>query len=1004
MRMRIPFIVACLFLVSLPVMVFGQAGSGQIQGDVLDPEGAAIPNVTLTIKHVETAAERSMKSDESGRFSAPFMPVGTYEIKAEAAGMAPLTRSGLILTVGQTLQVTLNLMPAGVQAEVTVIGEAPMVLTSQTDVANTFNNVAIQNLPVNGRRWENFVLLTPGVTNDGNVGLVSFHGIAGVFNNTMIDGADNNQAFFSEERGRTRIAYPVSQETIREFQVKSSNFSAEFGRAAGGIVNAVSKSGTNEFHGSAFYYLRDKSFLARDPFARAQGIAKPPERRHQFGGSVGGPISRDKVFFFVSYDQQNRNFPVTVLPTTGDAFYTGSTAPADATAAAVTFLRSQTGLFPRKANQYLPFGKLDWQINDRHSFSSSINLLNFKSPNGVQTPAVVAVPVSSNGRDGVKSETNINRLTSLLSPSIVNEFRVQYSRDFEFQEPNGPGPSVTISNAGGNFQYGMPNFLPRPAYPNEKRWQAADDFSFLRGAHDVKVGVDINRIKDIYTNIFQGGGVYAYTSLTAFSQDFARVDTGTNTRKHYSSFNQTFDLADPQGRHDLSSVDYNFYVQDSYRITGTLTFNFGVRYEYQKIPQPTRSNPAFPQTAELTSDKNNWGPRLGIAWQPVNRTIFRAGYGLSYARTEHSTIANFLINNGVTQQTFSFNPANNLAASPTFPDVFASPPAATGTSALNLASSDFVNPEVHQASAELDHQIGKDFNVSGRYLMARGTHLPFSRDANIAPATQTRTYNVLDAAGAVERTITVPFYNTRLNPAFGVLQTYETGVSSWYHAMVLQANKRMSHGIQFMANFTWAHATDDGQSSYTFLPSAAGGVLDPYDRHSDYGNSFLDQRKRFVFNGLWQPGFRPASFAGRALASGWKFGGIVTLADGFPVTGTVQLANLAGGLGTGLNASGFTNNRFPGIGRSAYLRPGLSNVDMRVSREFAFLESQSIEVLVEAFNIFNRVNYATVNTTQYILTGTNLSPNPLFLRPTAALSYPAVGNPRQMQVALRYRF
>jgi hypothetical protein len=313
-----------------------------------------------------------------------------------------------------------------------------------------------------------------------------------------------------------------------------------------------------------------------------------------------------------------------------------------------------------------------------------------------------------------------------------------------------------------------------------------------------------------------------------------------------------------------------------------------------------------------------------------------------------------------------------------------------------------VNPEVHQGSLELEHQIGNDFNVSGRYIMSRGTHLPYTRDANIAPSTQTRTYNVLDANGAVERTITVPFYNARLNPAFGQLLTYETGVSSWYHAMVVQASKRFSRGLQFTGNFTWSHATDDGQLTYTFLPGNA--VLDPYDRASDYGNSSLDQRKRFVFNGVWQPGFRPAGLLARILASGWKFSGITTLADGFSQTGTVQLTNLAGGLGTGLNASNNTSNRFPGIGRNVFVRPGLANVDLRVAREIRFTESESAEVLVEGFNIFNRVNYATVNATQYTLSGTNLVPNPQFLRPLSALSYPSVGNPRQLQVALRLNF
>lgn len=990
----------CLLVLLLPIAGLAQAGNGQIQGVCRDPEGAAIPGVMVTIRQIETGTERVLKTDETGRFSAPFLSVGTYSIQAEFAGMTPLSRTGLVLTVGATLDINLDMIPRGLQQEVTVVTEAPFLLTSQTEVSSTINSVAIQNLPVNGRRWENFVLLTPGVTNDGTFGLVSFHGIAGVFNNIMVDGADNNQAFFADERGRNRIAYAISQESIREFQVNTSNFAAEYGRAAGGIVNAVTRSGTNEVHGSVFYYLRDKSFLALDPFARAQNIAKPLERRHQFGGSIGGPISRDRVFFFGSYDQQNRNFPATVLPNAGENFYTGSTAPADATKQAVDYLRSLTGVFPRKANQNLGYGKVDWQINDDHRFTTSLNILDFRSPNGVQTASVIAIPVSSNGRDAVKTETSINTLTSVLSPSAVNEVRFQYSRDFEFQQPNGTGPSTTISNAGGSFQYGMPNFLPRPAYPNEKRFQFVDDFSYLQGLHDLKFGLDINRISDLFINIFQGGGVYAYTSLSNFALDYAGVDTGATTRKHYNSFTQSFDVTDPQGKNQFSSADYNFYAQDTFRAAPNLTFNLGLRYEYQQIPQPKRSNPLLALTGRLHQDKNNFGPRIGVAWQMAPRTIFRLGYGLSYGRTEHSTISNFFVNNGVTQLVFQQFPAT--ANSPAFPNVLVSTPAGTGGITVNLAGPDFVNPAVHQASMEIESQLGSDFNVSARYMMARGTHLPYTRDANIGPATQTRTYNLLDTAGAVQRTITVPFYNARINPAFGPLLTYETGVNSSYHGLVLQADRRFNRGFQLLTSFTWSHAMDDGQSSFTFLPGNT--VLDPYNRKDDHGNSPTDQRRRFVFSGVWQPRIQSSGLARRALLSGWKFAGIATLSDGFPQTGTVQLSTLAGGLGTGLNAANNTNNRFPGMGRNTFVRPGLSNVDLRVAREFRFGESNAIEFLVEGFNIFNRVNYANVNATQYILQGTNLAPNASFLRPLSALSYPAIGNPRQLQLAARLSF
>jgi len=976
-----------------------QVGSGQFHGVCLDAEGAAIPGATVVIKHLDTGIERVLETDRAGRFSAPFLAVGPYEIRAESSGMQPLKLSNLVLSVGAAQEVMLKMSLAGVQNEVTVLGEVP--LTTQTEISKILDSVAIQNLPINGRRWENFGLLTPGVTNDGANGLVAFHGIAGIFNNTMVDGADNNQAFFSEERGRGHIAYPISQETVREFQVNSSNYSAEFGRAAGGIVNAVTHSGSEQFHGSAFDYLRDKSFIALDPFARAANQDKPPERRHQFGASVGGPLVRKNVFFFASYDQQDRNFPVTVLPVGGDQFYAGSTAPAAATQQAVNFLRSQTGVFPRKANQNLGYGKVDWQINQDHRWTSSLNVLNFRSPNGIQTASVVSAPVSSNGRDAVKNETSINTLTSALSPSQVNELRFQYSRDFELQTPNGLGPWVIVSNAGGSMQYGRPPFLPRPAYPNEKRFQFMDNFSFLRGAHDFKVGADINVIRDMLVSVPGSGGSYSYSSLTAFAQDFAALNTGTSSGKHYDQFTQTFDSTDPEGRNRFHTTDYNFYVQDRYTVSPKLTVNMGLRYEYQQIEQPKTSNPLLPQTAHLNEDKLNFGPRLGIAWQPANRMMLRAGYGLSFGRTQNSTLSNFYVNNGTRQ--WIYQQFATFPGAPTFPNVFAGPPSAgVAPITVNLAAPDFVNPAVHQSTLELERYISSNLTVSAVYLMSRGTHLPSTRDTNLSPAATTRSYNVLNSAGGIQGTVSVPFYTTRVNPLLGQLLTYETGVNSWYHALILQASKRYGHDIQLMTSFTWSHSTDDGQSSYNFLPGNV--VLDPFNRHADYGNTNFDQRKRFVFSGVWQPTVRAGDWTAGPLFTDWKFSGIVTLADGFPVTGLVESPILPGALGAGLNGSNNTSNRFPGIGRNAFSGPGLSNVDLRIAREIRVTESGHIEILAEAFNFFNRVNYGDVNTTQYLLQGSNLVPNPSFLKPQSALSYPANGSPRQFQFALRFVF
>ena len=290
--------------------------------------------------------------------------------------------------MGATTTVDVALRPATVSEEVTVTAEAPLIDTARTDVSSVVSETAIQNLPINGRRWENFVLLSPGVTNDGNFGLVSYRGISGLYNNNTVDGVDNNQAFFSEARGRTRASYTISQAAIREFQVGVSNFSAEFGRAAGGTVNAVTKSGTNEFHGEAFYFLRDDAFQAREPFY-PKTAPKPEERRHQFGLSMGGPLKKDKAFFFFNYDEQRRNFPYFVnfverdLPRPG-LHRSGLRGHAH-------FFQQETLTpVPREGNNRIFLGKVDVALNSKHTLSLQYNCHRWDAPNGVRTPALNA--------------------------------------------------------------------------------------------------------------------------------------------------------------------------------------------------------------------------------------------------------------------------------------------------------------------------------------------------------------------------------------------------------------------------------------------------------------------------------------------------------------------------------------------------------------------------------------------------------------------------------------
>ncbi len=282
---------------------------GAISGVVEDPNGAIVRGATVSIRNEGTNLERTGTTDDEGRFRVVQLPPGNYTVTVNVPGFANFSQQNVVVEVGQVTPLDINLAVQGTTETVQVSAEAPVINVDQQDFSTNVNQTSINELPINGRRASNFVLLTPGAVPDGDFGLVSFRGISGLLNNSTVDGGNNNNAFFAEEAGRTRISSSISQAAVREFQVNTSNYSAEYGRAAGGVVNTVTKSGTNEFHGQLFYYNRDNSLGARNPRGFQTVLVnnvpnivalKPEDVRHQFGGAVGGPIVQDKLFFFFS--------------------------------------------------------------------------------------------------------------------------------------------------------------------------------------------------------------------------------------------------------------------------------------------------------------------------------------------------------------------------------------------------------------------------------------------------------------------------------------------------------------------------------------------------------------------------------------------------------------------------------------------------------------------------------------------------------------------------------
>ena len=877
-----------------PDIAFSQNATATLSGTVVDETGGVVPDVEIVAVNRATQVQRQTRSSPQGVFSLPLLPPGAYTVTARRDGFAPLEVPELVLNVNDQVSIHLQLKVSAVGESVAVTATPPRVETSPA-VALVIDQQLVQNLPVSGRRWEDFILLTPGVNADGGFGLVGYRGVSGIYNNNMVDGADNNQAFSSDSRGGTRLQYVYSQNAIQEFQSATSNYSAEFGRAAGGVVNAVTKSGSNTMRGDAFYFVRDSAWLAEDPIAKAQGQPKPDELRQQFGGSFGGPIRRDKLFFFANYDQQVHDNPIIVLPARPDFFDScDAVAYPDQCRGAVYnpggppgFLQSLTGVRPRKRNQNVFLAKVDWNMNAANRLSGVFNLLNWRSPNGIYTNPVVSTAAEAQGFDGVRNEfLTLTWLTTRTN--AVNELRFQYGRDFEFERANN-GPPVTIIDGG--LDFGMHLFLNRPAFPNEKRYQVVDSFSYVTGRHSLKAGIDINHVRDEIINLFQGGGFYLYTpnfgqsAATNFALDFY------NPGGHrYLFFTQNVDPFTGIGEGRFSTTDFNAYVQDSIQLTPNLQLQAGLRYELQRMPDIPRPNPAIPGNGSLNTDANNFGPRVGASYSIDDRSILRGGYGLYFGRTSNSSIFTAMFQNGVSIQNYFFlffdcGPSwPNLAfpapsTSPTGPSAPGAPPTGvespgcpvTGSGGVsNALAADFESPMVHQADFTYERELGRDWRVSATYMFSRARNLPVFTDTNIAPTTETVTYGVTDASGRVVQTFTEPSYTSRINPAAGVILTGQSVIGARYNGLALAVNKRMSRGFQLTAHYTIADARDDGHARGdvgTFAGSIE--VADPYNLAREHGRANLDVRHTFAAAGVYSIPWEAEGKAGRWFVNDW---------------------------------------------------------------------------------------------------------------------------------------
>ncbi|MBZ5523373.1 MAG: carboxypeptidase regulatory-like domain-containing protein [Acidobacteriia bacterium] len=1040
---------------------------GAIGGTVTDSNGAVVSNAKVVIHNNGTNAEVTSSTDPTGYFRVGHLQPGNYTVSVSEKGFATYRAEQVVVQVGSITDISPKLAVGGVAETVEVGAEAPQINYTTPEFAPTLNQTAISNLPINGGRWSNFSLLTPGVVSDSNAfGLLSFRGVSILLNNNTVDGADNNQAFFSEERGRTRAGYSTPKVAIQEFQVNTSNYSAEYGRSAGGVINTVTKSGTNKIHGEAYFYDRDNVWGAANRFTQvavqtAPGVFtstnfKPTDWRKIAGFGIGGPLIKDKLFWFLSYDWFKHNFPGTAVTSNPGAFFAAPTAGTIttlatrlgvSTAQATTIynndlagLNTMLGLVPRTGDQNIILPKLDWVINSKNHASFSFNRMRWSSPAGIQTASTVTRGVASFGDDFVKDTWGVAKLVTLFTSNLANEIRFQYGRDFEYEFSQAPSPyelanlvnaptftnplklppTVSITNG---FTFGVPNFLQRPNFPDETRMQVADTVNWTHGKHTIKFGLDFSHINDNSQNLFNGFGSYSYSTLLNYFSDLNLPNTCAG-KPCYTSFSQGLGLPGVE----FQTNDYAWFIADDWKIHPRLSLSLGLRWEYEQLPSPFSSlvNPLAPQTGKLPSDTNNYGPRVGFSWDVFGegKTVLRGGYGIYYGRLINSTIFSALTSTGTpgSQVSLSFTPTS--AGAPVFPAILTS---LSGVG-RNIVYFDpnFQNPQIHQTDLTMEQDLGWGTVLSVSYLGSMGRQLPDFVDTNV-PLNNigTITYRVTNGGplGTGNYT-TALFKGARPNTNFASMTDVISGVNSSYNALAVQVNHRMSHNIQFSASYTWAHAIDFGQNQQTF--SATNLLLFPNSIGPEKGNSQYDVPNRFVLHAVMTSPWKKQGWAGW-LANGWEFDPVYQIQNGLPYTLSVS-GNAPGGAISGINGSG-GSNRIDVLGNNSFRQPMTWLTDIRVAKYFnvGAGERYKIELLADFFNIANKQNVMGVNNTGYIIqsSGTVTTPTgpvpcsaalpcmnfnvsntfaPLFGSVTSVNNSNFLYTPRQIQLGARIHF
>ena len=982
--------------------------SGTIQGTISDEQGAVVAGATVEARNVDTNFTRSFTTDEDGRFTLLSLPPGRYVVSVTKAGFAKLNQENVEITVGRQLSLNLTLRVSGVSGEVTITS-TPTIDTAKTEASTTLNETAIENTPILGRKFEDLLTLTPGVSitqgPDGDE--INFAGQRGIFNNVSLDGGDYNNGFFGEQAGGQRAAIDIALDAVKEFQVIATGANAEYGRTAGGIINVITKSGTNDVHGSLFFHMRHEK-LSSDT-----SDGKPLEgfHREQFGGTIGGPIVKNKAFFFLALESIRENLtrpnlseqvgdtacPVmspTILADEGLIISN----PDCQRVALINFFRTtrmqEEGVPIDRAVRNTAFlGKIDWDVNDSNKLSGSFNFDHSKNTN--QTFDVPTYGASANGTEGPSkiSVANFNWYTT-FSPTLVNEAHFTYSRE---DRPRSATPSNvpadTAMGFGTTFRFGNPFFMQPGIDELFWRTQIRDHVSVISGAHTIKFGGEwIHSLNDqVFRGFFTGryifdsvNGFIRYASAPAlngfgpnaqlcangtwitaeppFNQTCPSIGKGvpgaTPLLLYLQGAGRTGPATDAAGASKITNDDYALFAQDKWQIWQNFTFNFGLRWEAQIFPDPVvapidtaygifLNDPRFPSDGTLPSDTKMFQPRVGFAWDigSNGRSVLRGSFGIYNARQNMLSQVGSITTNGVQQQTIAAGPFNNVR--PVWPDVL----------------------PVSAQSCDGPLGVTPFPCFSGVRVFDRGYENPDIYTFNVGfeqeIAPDWAAYFDFTNSKAVHLT---RFLNINRN-AFFFPYLDETMVTSsvgrsQYRGFTAGIRKRFTNRFQLEANYVLSKDEDDDSNERDPFTDRA---FDINNLRLDYSLSDRDIRHKFNF------------FAHFELPWGFEFTPRVQARSAQPATPLPRTA-------TNRNTLRKDNKYF--------------SFDWRLAKVFNLTETIELTPQIEMFNTFNNDNFINSLSgagNQNSLTAPSLFNFDGFLRQ-------GIGDPRQVQLAVRLRF